>query len=66
MEFADGTTEKVWCTFAEEQVDLNMASKTGVVIGLHHLDMKTLVKMLSMFDISKPYLCGKILQIGFF
>jgi sucrose phosphorylase len=27
VEFADGSTEKVWCTFAEEQVDLNMESR---------------------------------------
>jgi sucrose phosphorylase len=25
--FADGTTEKVWCSFSEEQIDLNMESK---------------------------------------
>jgi sucrose phosphorylase len=24
--FADGTTEKIWCTFSEEQMDLNMNS----------------------------------------
>lgn len=24
--FADGTTEKVWCTFSEEQIDLNVTS----------------------------------------
>lgn len=24
--FADGTTEKIWCTFSEEQMDLNMES----------------------------------------
>lgn len=24
--FADGTTEKVWCTFAEEQIDLNVTA----------------------------------------
>lgn len=24
VEFADGTTEKIWCTFDEEQVDLNL------------------------------------------
>ncbi len=28
VEFADGTNEKIWCTFAEEQVDLNLDSKT--------------------------------------
>lgn len=27
--FADGTQEKVWCTFGEEQIDLNLASETG-------------------------------------
>jgi sucrose phosphorylase len=27
--FADGTQEKVWCTFGEEQIDLNLQSKTG-------------------------------------
>lgn len=26
-EFADGTTEKVWCTFGEEQIDINVASE---------------------------------------
>lgn len=26
VEFKDGTTEKIWCTFCEEQVDLNMGS----------------------------------------
>jgi len=26
VEFADGTEEKIWCTFAEEQLDLNMES----------------------------------------
>lgn len=26
IEFADGSTEKLWCTFGEEQVDLNIAS----------------------------------------
>ena len=25
-EFADGTTEKVWCTFTEEQIDINIRS----------------------------------------
>jgi len=28
-DFADGTQEKVWCTFGEEQIDLNLASETG-------------------------------------
>ena len=27
VEFKDGTKEKVWCTFAEEQIDLNMDSR---------------------------------------
>ncbi len=27
VEFADGTNEKIWCTFAEEQIDLNLDSK---------------------------------------
>ncbi|MDD3413995.1 MAG: sucrose phosphorylase [Lachnospiraceae bacterium] len=27
VEFKDGTTEKVWCTFCEEQVDLNVKSE---------------------------------------
>lgn len=27
--FADGSTEKVWCTFGEEQIDLNCLSETG-------------------------------------
>lgn len=27
--FADGTTEKVWCTFGEEQIDLNLQSECG-------------------------------------
>ena len=27
--FADGTSEKVWCTFGEEQIDLNLKSETG-------------------------------------
>ena len=27
--FADGSQEKVWCTFGEEQIDLNLQSKTG-------------------------------------
>jgi sucrose phosphorylase len=26
--FADGTTEKIWCTFDEEQVDINMYTET--------------------------------------
>ncbi len=26
-EFADGTTEKVWCTFGEEQIDINVRSE---------------------------------------
>ena len=26
VEFADGTTEKVWCTFGEEQIDINVKS----------------------------------------
>lgn len=26
IEFADGSTEKIWCTFSEEQMDLNMES----------------------------------------
>jgi sucrose phosphorylase len=26
IEFADGTTEKIWCTFSEEQMDLDMNS----------------------------------------
>lgn len=26
-EFADGTKEKIWCTFAEEQIDLNLATE---------------------------------------
>lgn len=26
-EFADGTSEKVWCTFGEEQIDLNVQSE---------------------------------------
>ncbi len=27
--FADGTTEKVWCTFGEEQIDINCPSDTA-------------------------------------
>lgn len=27
--FADGTTEKVWCTFDEEQIDINCKSETS-------------------------------------
>lgn len=27
--FSDGSTEKVWCTFDEEQIDINCNSKTG-------------------------------------
>ncbi len=27
--FADGTTEKVWCTFDEEQIDINVKSDTA-------------------------------------
>lgn len=27
--FADGTEEKVWCTFGEEQIDLNLKSECG-------------------------------------
>ncbi len=27
--FADGTTEKVWCTFDEEQIDINCPSETA-------------------------------------
>ena len=27
--FADGTTEKVWCTFDEEQIDINCKSETA-------------------------------------
>jgi len=29
VEFADGTSEKIWCTFAEEQLDLNMESEVA-------------------------------------
>ncbi|NRY59581.1 sucrose phosphorylase [Clostridium beijerinckii] len=29
IEFNDGSKEKVWCTFAEEQIDLNMDSKVA-------------------------------------
>lgn len=28
-EFADGTKEKLWCTFDEEQIDINCTSETG-------------------------------------
>lgn len=28
-DFADGTKEKVWCTFDEEQIDINCSSETG-------------------------------------
>jgi sucrose phosphorylase len=28
-EFADGTQEKIWCTFDEEQIDLNLPSETA-------------------------------------
>lgn len=28
-DFADGTQEKIWCTFGEEQIDLNLASENG-------------------------------------
>ncbi len=27
LEFADGTTEKIWCTFGEEQIDLDVDKK---------------------------------------
>lgn len=27
-EFADGSTEKIWCTFCEEQIDLDITSQT--------------------------------------
>jgi len=27
VEFADGTTEKIWCTFSDEQIDLNVTSE---------------------------------------
>ena len=27
--FADGSTEKIWCTFDEEQIDINVASDTA-------------------------------------
>lgn len=27
--FADGTSEKVWCTFDEEQIDINCKSETA-------------------------------------
>jgi len=27
-EFADGTSEKVWCTFSDEQIDLNVKTET--------------------------------------
>lgn len=27
--FKDGTTEKIWCTFDEEQVDINIQTETG-------------------------------------
>lgn len=27
VQFADGTTEKIWCTFSEEQIDLNVDSQ---------------------------------------
>lgn len=28
LHFSDGSTEKIWCTFSEEQIDLNVASET--------------------------------------
>jgi sucrose phosphorylase len=28
-QFADGSTEKVWCTFDEEQIDINCSSEAG-------------------------------------
>ncbi|WP_099203770.1 sucrose phosphorylase [Scatolibacter rhodanostii] len=28
-QFADGTTEKIWCTFGEEQIDINCPSETA-------------------------------------
>jgi sucrose phosphorylase len=28
VEFADGTKEQVWCTFDEEQIDLDVRTKT--------------------------------------
>ncbi len=29
VEFNDGTREKIWCTFADEQIDLNITTETG-------------------------------------
>lgn len=29
IRFADGTTEKIWCTFDDEQMDLNLESETA-------------------------------------
>lgn len=35
--FADGSTEKIWCTFDEEQVDLNLYTETTKEFVKHHL-----------------------------
>ena len=40
LEFADGEVEKIWCTFDEEQIDLNLATETTrefVAAGLEEL-----------------------------
>lgn len=29
VKFSDGTREKIWCTFADEQIDLNITTETG-------------------------------------
>ncbi len=40
IRFNDGSSEKIWCTFSDEQIDLNMESKITwdfVEKSLHHL-----------------------------
>ncbi len=36
--FADGSSEKIWCTFDEEQVDLNLYTETAKQFVRHHLE----------------------------
>jgi sucrose phosphorylase len=36
--FADGTTKKLWCTFSEEQIDLDTQSEEGKAFLKHNLE----------------------------
>lgn len=40
-EFADGTQEKIWCTFDEEQIDLNLPTETTKAFNRENLRFLT-------------------------